>query len=83
MKPFVQLFIRFLRLLTGSRVILQILKFIGLVNILAEKEIVPELLQNDFTVLKKSPQTAVRLLQDKDYRERMISELEINPGKTR
>jgi len=50
-------------------------KFIGLVNILAEKEIVPELLQNDFTA-EKVAETAVRLLQDKDYRERMISELQ-------
>ena len=49
-------------------------KFIGLVNILAEKEIVPELLQNDFTA-EKVAETAVRLLRDKDYRERIIDEL--------
>ncbi len=49
-------------------------KFIGLVNILAEKEIVPELLQNDFTA-EKVAETAARLLQDKDYRERIINEL--------
>ena len=49
-------------------------KFIGLVNILAEKEIVPELLQNDFSP-EKVTKTVVRLLQDKDYRERMICEL--------
>ena len=55
-------------------------KFIGLVNILAEKEIVPELLQNDFTA-EKVADTAVRLLQDKDYRERMISELKTTRAK--
>jgi lipid-A-disaccharide synthase len=55
-------------------------KFIGLVNILAEKEIVPELLQNDFTA-EKVAYTAVRLLQDKDYREKMISELKTTRAK--
>jgi lipid-A-disaccharide synthase len=55
-------------------------KFIGLVNILAEKEIVPELLQNDFTA-EKVAETAVRLLQDKDYRERMITELKTTRAK--
>ena len=55
-------------------------KFIGLVNILAEKEIVPELLQNDFTT-KKVVETVVRLLQDKEYRERMISELKTTRAK--
>ena len=55
-------------------------KFIGLVNILAEKEIVPELLQNDFTP-EKVAETAVRLLQDKDYRERMITELKTTRAK--
>jgi len=55
-------------------------KFIGLVNILAEKQIVPELLQNDFTA-EKVAETAVRLLQDKDYRERMISELKTTRAK--
>jgi lipid-A-disaccharide synthase len=55
-------------------------KFIGLVNILAEKEIVPELLQNDFTA-EKVAETAVQLLQDKDYRERMISELKTTRAK--
>ncbi len=55
-------------------------KFIGLVNILAEKEIVPELLQNDFTA-EKVAETAVRLLQDKDYRERMICELKTTRAK--
>jgi len=49
--------------------------FIGLVNILAGKEIVPELLQNDFNS-KKVAETGVRLLQDKDYRVKMICELE-------
>ena len=49
-------------------------KYIGLVNVLAEKEIVPELLQNDFTV-KRVTETAVRLLQDQEYRVSMISEL--------
>ncbi len=50
-------------------------RFIGLVNILAGKEIVPELLQNDFNS-KKVAETGVRLLKDKDYREKMICELE-------
>lgn len=50
-------------------------RFIGLVNILAGKEIVPELLQNEFNS-KKVAETGARLLQDKDYREKMIFELE-------
>jgi lipid A disaccharide synthetase len=41
---------------------------------LAEKEIVPELLQNNFTVSKVT-EIAVRLLQDEDYRATMISRL--------
>ena len=49
-------------------------KYIGMVNILADKEIVPELLQNKFTVSGIVNQ-AVRLLQDNDYRETMIGEL--------
>ena len=49
-------------------------KYIGMVNILAEKEIVPELLQNKFTVSGIANQ-AVRLLQDNDYRGTMIGEL--------
>mgnify|MGYP000607311176 FL=1 len=55
-------------------------KYIGLVNVLAEKEIVPELLQNDFTVSKVT-ETTVRLLQDKVYRDRMIDELKSIRGK--
>jgi lipid-A-disaccharide synthase len=55
-------------------------KYIGLVNVLAEKEIVPELLQNDFTVSKVA-ETTVRLLQDKVYRDRMIDELKSIRGK--
>jgi len=50
-------------------------KYIGMVNILADKEIVPELLQNKFTVSSITEQ-AVRLLQDHDYRGTMIGELE-------
>ena len=42
---------------------------------MAEKEIVPELLQNDFTVSNVTEIT-VRLLQDEDYRATMISQLE-------
>ena len=49
-------------------------KYIGMVNILADKEIVPELLQNKFTVSGIANQ-AVRLLQDNDYRGTMIGEL--------
>ena len=50
-------------------------KYIGMVNVLADKEIVPELLQNEFTVGNITDH-AVRLLQDHDYRGTMISELE-------
>jgi lipid-A-disaccharide synthase len=49
-------------------------KYVGLVNVLAEKEIVPELLQNNFTVSNVT-EIAVRLLQDEDYRATMISQL--------
>ena len=45
-----------------------------MVNILADKEIVPELLQNKFTVSNIADH-AVRLLQDNDYRGTMILEL--------
>ena len=49
-------------------------KYIGMVNVLADKEIVPELLQNKFTV-SSITDYAVRLLQDNDYRGTMIDEL--------
>ena len=49
-------------------------KYIGMVNVLADKEIVPELLQNEFTISSITDH-AVRLLQDHDYRGTMISEL--------
>ena len=49
-------------------------KYIGMVNVLVDKEIVPELLQNNFTVSNITDH-AVRLLQDNDYRETMIDEL--------
>ena len=49
-------------------------KYIGIVNVLAEKKIVPELLQNEFTVSNITDH-AVRLLQDHDYRGTMIGEL--------
>ena len=49
-------------------------KYIGMVNVLADKEIVPELLQNKFTV-SSITDYAVRLLQDNDYRGTMINEL--------
>ena len=49
-------------------------KYIGMVNVLADKEIVPELLQNKFTV-SSITDYVVRLLQDNDYRGTMISEL--------
>ena len=45
-----------------------------MVNVLADKEIVPELLQNKFTVSNITDH-AVRLLQDNDYRGTMINEL--------
>ena len=50
-------------------------KYIGMVNVLADKEIVPELIQNEFTVSSITDHT-VRLLQDYDYRGTMIGELE-------
>jgi len=49
-------------------------KYIGLVNILGEKEIVPELLQNDFNISNIAEKT-IRILQDQDYRARMVDEL--------
>jgi len=49
-------------------------KYIGMVNVLADKEIVPELLQNEFTVSSITDH-AVRLLQDDAYRAKMISQL--------
>ena len=49
-------------------------KYIGMVNILAGKEIVPELLQEDFKIDKVS-KTTIRILQDGPYRAKMISEL--------
>ena len=49
-------------------------KYIGMVNVLADKEIVPELLQNKFTVGSITDH-AVRLLQDNNYRGTMINEL--------
>jgi len=48
--------------------------YIGLVNVLGEREIVPELLQNDFTVTNVT-NIAVRLLQDDAYRATMIEQL--------
>tara|TARA_B100000700_G_C14948346_1_gene810370 strand:+ start:69 stop:1232 length:1164 start_codon:yes stop_codon:yes gene_type:complete len=50
-------------------------KYIGMVNVLAKKEIVPELLQNDFNV-KNIVEESIRILHEKDYRVRMISELQ-------
>ena len=55
-------------------------KYIALVNVLAEKEIVPELLQNNFTASIVA-ETAVRLLQDKAYRDRISDELKSIRGK--
>ncbi len=49
-------------------------KYIGMVNVLANKEIVPELLQSEFTA-RSITDHVVRLLQDHDYRETMIGEL--------
>ena len=49
-------------------------KYIGMVNVLAGREIVPELIQNEFTV-RNITDHAVRLLQDHDYRGTMIGEL--------
>ena len=55
-------------------------KYIGLVNVLAEREIVPEILQNDFTV-SNITKAAVRLLQDEDYRATMICQLKTTRSK--
>ncbi|MBG55732.1 MAG: lipid-A-disaccharide synthase [Deltaproteobacteria bacterium] len=55
-------------------------KYIGMVNILADKEIVPELIQNKFNV-SSITDNAVRLLQDHDYRGTMIGELKKIGGK--
>ncbi len=49
-------------------------KYIGMVNILADKKIVPELIQNEFTVNSLTDH-AVRLLQDHEFRGTMIGEL--------
>ena len=49
-------------------------KYIGIVNILGEKEIVPELLQNDFNI-SNITEKSIRILQDQDYRARMVEEL--------
>ncbi len=49
-------------------------KYIGMVNILAKKEIVPELLQNEFNV-RNITSKSIMILQDKDYRVKMIEEL--------
>ena len=73
LKPFVivyrvsQLTFKIARLLAET-------KYIGMVNVLADREIVPELLQNEFTVSNITDH-AVRLLQDHDYRGTMIGEL--------
>ena len=61
-------------MLLGAARYLAETEYVGLVNVLAEKEIVPELLQNNFTVSKVT-EIAVRLLQDEDYRATMISQL--------
>ena len=45
-----------------------------MVNVLAEKEIVPELIQNNFNI-RNITEKAIRILQDQDYRAKMINEL--------
>ena len=45
-----------------------------MVNILAEKEIVPELLQKEFNV-KNITSKSIMILQDQNYRVKMIEEL--------
>ena len=47
---------------------------IGMVNILAENEIVPELLQQDFTP-ERLAEEAILLLKDQDRRATMIGHL--------
>ena len=47
---------------------------IGMVNILAENEIVPELLQQDFTP-ERLAEEAILLLKDQDRRATMIGRL--------
>ena len=49
-------------------------KYIGMVNVLANKEIVPELLRSELTA-RSITDHVVHLLQDHDYRETMIGEL--------
>ena len=55
-------------------------KYIGMVNILAGKEIVPELIQNNFNI-NNVANKVIRILQDKDYRAKMISDLKITRKK--
>ncbi|MBN2789818.1 MAG: lipid-A-disaccharide synthase [Candidatus Delongbacteria bacterium] len=50
-------------------------KYISLPNIIAKKLIVPELMQNDFTVENLRSET-MRYLNDKEYYENTVSELE-------
>ena len=49
-------------------------------RILAEREIIPEILQNDFTV-SNTTKAAVRLLQNEDYRATMICQLKTTRSK--
>ena len=53
---------------------------VKLLRVLAEREIVPEILQNDFTV-SNITKAAVHLLQDEDYRATMISQLKTTRSK--
>jgi len=41
--------------------------FIGLVNIVAEKQVAPELIQNEFTVEKAAEHISVMLQPDNNY----------------
>ena len=50
--------------------------YISLVNLIGEKEVVKELIQNDFNENNLKKETA-KLLNDKEYRTKMISELDL------
>ncbi len=57
-----------------ARMLVRDLKYIGIVNILADKGIVPEFIQQDVTTKKVLP-AALALIGDTPARERMLQEL--------
>ena len=50
------------------------IRHVGIVNIMAGKEVVPELLQSDFTAARVAKKTS-RLLENRDLRESMVKKL--------